>query len=73
MASSIEDASSRNDDNYNIPIFYISQHDSTRDQPLDELAYGSLLNLGVRAARTEALSIFLSLGNRYYLCLWLTP
>lgn len=46
MASSIEDASSRNDDNYNIPIFYISQHDSTRDQPLDELAYGSLLNLG---------------------------
>ena len=49
MATSadVDDVSTRNDGNCNIPILYLGQHDSTRQQPLGDLAYGHLLNLGV--------------------------
>ncbi|PKS12192.1 hypothetical protein jhhlp_001491 [Lomentospora prolificans] len=46
MATDAEDVTTRNDENCNIPILYLGQHDSARERPLGELAYGHLLDLG---------------------------
>lgn len=36
------------------PVYYIGQHDSSRDEPLTDLQYGQVLNLGVSRQRRKA-------------------
>ena len=46
-ASTDPSGSAQNNENYNYSQIFLGQHDSSRVEPLSDLQYGHLLNLGV--------------------------
>lgn len=56
-ASTDPSGSAQNNENYNYSQIFLGQHDSSRVEPLSDLQYGHLLNLGVSIRQSPTLRI----------------